>query len=196
MTESKKRGPRRSSESEQAILAATLQLLKEKPLRDVSIEAIASKAGVGKMTIYKWWPSRAYVALDALSKSLTKKIPIPDTGDTKKDLEELFGSAMAFFSSKKGLIFGRFLAEAQSDPKFAVSFRERLLNPRREAARQVLHRAMERGEIERTLEIESVLDLIFGAMIFRLMAGHGTLNKTEAMSMVSILMEGIASKKI
>ena len=83
MTESKKRGPRRSSESEQAILAATLQLLKEKPLRYISIEAIAAKAGVGKMTIYKWWPSRAYVALDALSKSLTN-IPIP-TRVTRKE---------------------------------------------------------------------------------------------------------------
>ena len=194
MTESKKRGPRRSSESEQAILAATLQLLKEKPLRYISIEAIAAKAGVGKMTIYKWWPSRAYVALDALSKSLTKTIPIPDTGDTKRDLEELLGSAMTFFSSKKGQIFGRFLAEAQNDPKFAVSFRERLLNPRREAARQVLHRAIERGEIKQALEIETVLDLIFGAMIFRLMAGHGTLNKTEAKTIISMLLEGIANK--
>jgi AcrR family transcriptional regulator len=194
MTESKKRGPRRSIESEQAILAATLQLLKEKPLRDISIEAIATKAGVGKMTIYKWWPSRAYVALDALSKSLNKTIPIPDTGDTTRDLEELLGSAMTFFSSKKGQIFGRFLAEAQNDPDFAVSFRERLLNPRRDAARLVLQRAIGRGEIKHALEIEAILDLLFGAMIFRLMAGHGTLNKTEAKSMISILMEGIANK--
>ena len=101
---------------------------------------------------------------------------------------------MTFFSSKKGQIFGRFLAEAQNDPKFAVSFRERLLNPRREAARQVLHRAIERGEIKQALEIETVLDLIFGAMIFRLMAGHGTLNKTEAKTIISMLLEGIANK--
>src|SRR5271156_1815010 len=110
MNESKKRGPRRSSESEQAILEATLQLLKEKPLRDISIEAIAAKACVGKMTIYKWWPSRAYVALDAMSKDLTKTIPVPDTGDTKRDLEELLGSAISFFSGKKGKILGQFLA--------------------------------------------------------------------------------------
>jgi AcrR family transcriptional regulator len=58
------RGRPRSVESERAIMRATLQLLEKHPLRDLTIEAIARKAGVGKATIYKWWPSKAYVALD------------------------------------------------------------------------------------------------------------------------------------
>lgn len=194
MTELKSRGRRRSSESEEAILTATLQLLKIKPLRDITIEAIAQKAGVGKMTIYKWWPSKAYVALDAFRKTMNKAILLPDTGNAERDLAKLLDSVMSFYASSTGRIFGQFLAESQSDPEFAALFRERFLWPRRKAAGELLDRAMKRGEIDAKLDREIVLDLMFGPMVFRLMAGHGPLNKTEADAMISILFRGIASR--
>src|ERR1700679_3711318 len=130
MKESKKLS-RRSSESEEAILTATLELLKVRPLRDITIEAIAAKAGVGKMTIYKWWPSKAYVALDAFTRKMNRTIPNPDTGDAESDLAELLGSLMSFYSNPTGQILRQFIAESQSDPGFAASLRERFLNPRR-----------------------------------------------------------------
>ena len=189
MTEAKGRGRQRSIESEKAILTATLQLLKEKRLRDITIEEIARRAGVGKMTIYKWWPSKAYVALDAFKETTNRMILVPDTGDAERDLAELLRSSMSFYSSATGRIFGEFLAESQSDPEFAVLFRERFLKPRRDATRKVLDRAMKRGEIDHTLDQEVVLDLIFGPMVFRLMASHGPLNKTEADAMISIVLD-------
>jgi AcrR family transcriptional regulator len=194
MTEPKARGRQRSTESEQAILAATLQLLREKPLREITIEAIARKAGVGKMTIYKWWPSKAYVALDAFRKTISKMIVAPDTGDTERDLAELLRSSMTSYSSAIGRIFGQFLAEAQNDPEFAALFRDRFLKPRRDATREILNRAIKRGEIDPTLDQEAIIDLIFGPMVFRLMAGHGPLNKKEADAMISILLRGIACR--
>jgi AcrR family transcriptional regulator len=194
MTELKSRGRQRSIESEKAILSATLLLLKEKRLRDITIEAIARRAGVGKMTIYKWWPSKAYVALDAFKKTTNKMIVIPDTGDAERDLAELLRSSMSFYSSATGRIFAEFLAESQGDPKFAALFRDRFLKPRRDGTRKVLDRAMERGEIDRTLDQEVILDLIFGPMVFRLMASHGPLNKTEADAMVAIVLRGILSR--
>jgi AcrR family transcriptional regulator len=194
MTEPKTRGRQRSSESEEAILTATLQLLKEKPLREITIEAIARKAGVGKMTIYKWWPSKAYVALDAFRKTINKMIVVPDTGDTERDLAELLRSSMSSYSSAIGRIFGQFVAECQNDPEFAALFRERFMKPRREATREILNRAVKRGEIDHTLDQDRIIDLIFGPMVFRLMAGHGPLNKTEADAMISILLRGIACK--
>src|SRR5271156_6604946 len=108
MTESKTRGRQRSSESEEAILSATLQLLKEKPLRDITVEAIARKAGVGKMTIYKWWPSKSYVALDAMKEKMSKMVLIPDTGNGERDLRELLHSVVGFYSSSTGRVFGQF----------------------------------------------------------------------------------------
>jgi AcrR family transcriptional regulator len=191
MTESKSRGRQRSSESEEAILTVTLQLLKEKPLREITVEAIARKAGVGKMTIYRWWPSKTYVALDAFKKTINKMIVAPDTGNTERDLAELLRSSMSFYSTATGRIFGQFLAECQTDPEFAVLFRERFMKPRREATREILNRGVKRGEIDQDLDQERIIDLIFGPMVFRLMAGHGPLNKTEADAMISILLRGI-----
>jgi AcrR family transcriptional regulator len=194
MTESKSRGRQRSSESEEAILAATLQLLKEKPLREITIEAIARKAGVGKMTIYKWWPSKTYVALDAFKKTINRMIVAPDTGDTERDLAELLRSSMSSYSTATGQIFGQFLAESQTDPEFAVLFRDRFMKPRREATREILNRAVKRGEIDPKLDQETIIDMIFGPMVFRLMAGHGPLNKTAADAIISILLRGIGCK--
>src|SRR5215469_113770 len=96
---SKTLGRQRSKESEDAILAATLCLLKEKPLRDITIEEIARKAGVGKATIYKWWPSKAYVALDAFLGKMNKMVPTPDTGSAEGDFKEQLNSLIAFYTS-------------------------------------------------------------------------------------------------
>ena len=71
---SESRGRPRSEQSEEAILAATMQLLSEKPLRDISMEEIARKARVGKATIYKSWPSKVYVALDAFSRVYRRNV--------------------------------------------------------------------------------------------------------------------------
>jgi AcrR family transcriptional regulator len=193
MTELKSRGRQRSSESEEAVLTATLQLLKELPLRDITIEAIARKAGVGKATIYKWWPSKAYVALDAFRRKMNKMVLAPNTGSAERDLTEQLRSVIRFFTSPTGRIFSQFLAEAQSDPEFAALFRERFLKPRRETAGSILDRALKRGEIDSTLDREIVLDLIYGPAIFRLMAGHGPLNNEEADAMISTLFRGIRS---
>jgi AcrR family transcriptional regulator len=163
-------------------------------LREITIEAIARRAGVGKMTIYKWWPSKAYVALDAFRKIVNKMIVVPDTGDTERDLAELLRSNMSSYSSAIGRIFGQFLAECQNDPEFAALFRERFMKPRREATSEILNRAVRRGEIDQKLDQERIIDLIFGPMVFRLMAGHGPLNETEADAMISILLRGIACR--
>lgn len=190
MTESKNVS-RRSSESEEAILTATLELLKMKPLRDITIEAIAAMAGVGKMTIYKWWPSKAYVALDAFTRKINRTIQIPDTGDAESDLAEYLGSIMTFYSNPTGQILRQFLAESQSDPEFAALLRERFLNPRRARAAEILERAVKNREIDPKLDRELILDLIFGPMIYRLILGHAPLNKRAADAMVSTLFQGI-----
>src|SRR6201990_1394112 len=109
------RGRPRSEESEEAILAATIQLLSEKPLRDISIEEIARKAGVGKVTIYKWWPSKAYVALDAFFRKTNRMVPMPDTGSVKRDILEQLRSLMVFYVSPAGHILSQFFAESQID---------------------------------------------------------------------------------
>ena len=188
---SESRGRPRSEESEEAILAATIQLLSEKPLRDISMEEIARKAGVGKATIYKWWPSKAYVALDAFLKKINRMVPMPDTGSVRRDILEQLRSQMAFFKSPAGRILGQFVAECQSDKEFASLFRKRFLKPRREAAGVIFDRGVDRGEIDQNLNRELVLDLIYGSAIYRMIVGHAPIESKLADEIASILFCGL-----
>ena len=191
---SESRGRPRSEESEEAILAATIQLLSEKPLRDISIEEIARKAGVGKATIYKWWPSKAYVALDAFLRKTNRMVPTPDTGSVRNDILEQVRSLMVFYKSSAGRILGQFVAESQIDTEFASLFRKLFLKPRREAVGVIFDRGVERGEIEQNINRELVLDMIYGPAIYRMIIGHAPLENKLADEMVSILFCGLNSR--
>jgi AcrR family transcriptional regulator len=188
---SESRGRPRSEASEEAILAAAIRLLAKKPLRDISMEEIARNAGVGKATIYKWWPSKAYVALDAFLRKINRMVPMPDTGSVRRDLLVQIRSFVVFYQSPAGHIMGQFVAETQADKEFASLFRERFMKPRREAAGAIFDRGVARGEIDQSLNRELVLDLIYGPAIYRLIVGHGPLENKLADETVAILFEGL-----
>ena len=189
--EPKSRGRQRSIEAEVAILKATLYLLERKPLRKVTADAIAKRAGVSKATIYKWWPNKSLVALDAYLAGMTERVIMPNTGSAEKDFTEQLQSVMTFYKSPLGRLFGQFIAEGQSDPGFLALFRERFLYARRDAARIMWRRGVDRGEIREDIDTEIVLDLVYGPMIFRLLAGHGSLSDRESALMVEALFSGM-----
>jgi AcrR family transcriptional regulator len=185
------RGRHRSVEAEEAILKAALRLLEKKPLRKVTADEIAQEAGVSKATIYKWWPNKSLVALDAFLARMTEEVPMPDTGSAEQDFKQQLQSVVTFYNSPLGRLFGQFIAEGQSDPRFLERFHERFLFPRRNAALVMWRRGVERGEIRRDIDPEMVLDLMYGPMIFRLLAGHGSLSGAESTAMVETIFMGI-----
>jgi AcrR family transcriptional regulator len=189
--EPKARGRHRSIEAKTAILKATLQLLERKPLRKVTADAIAKRAGVSKATIYKWWPNKTLVAFEAYFAGMTERVADPDTGSAETDFIVQLKSVTAFYNSPLGRLFCQFIAEGQSDAAFLALFRERFLYPRRDAARVMWQRGVERGEVCEKIDGEIVLDLIYGPMIFRLLAGHGSLNDTEAEAVVRAAFGGL-----
>jgi AcrR family transcriptional regulator len=189
--EPRPRGRQRSAECKTKILRSTLQLLERKPLRKVTADAIAERAGVSKATIYKWWPNKSQVALDAYLAGMTERVTMPDTGSAEADFSEQLQSVMAFYVSPLGRLFCQFIAEGQSDPGFLALFRERFLYARRDAARVMWRRGVDRGEIRNEVDGEIVLDLIYGPMIFRLLAGHGAMHDTESAAMVEVIFNGL-----
>jgi AcrR family transcriptional regulator len=189
--EPRKRGRHRSLEAKTAILKATLQLLERESLRKVTADAIAKRAGVSKATIYKWWHNKSLVALDAYLAGMTERVAVPDTGSAETDFTLQLKSLTAFYTSSLGRLFGQFIAEGQSDPGFLSLFRERFLYARRDAARVMWRRGVDRGEIRSAVDGEIVLDLIYGPMIFRLLAGHGALNDLEAEAVVEAVFGGL-----
>ena len=189
--EPRPRGRQRSLEAESSILKAALYLLERKPLRQVTADAIAQRAGVSKATIYKWWPNKSLVALDAYLEGMTERVDLPDTGSAEIDFTVQLKSVMSFYKSPLGRLFCQFIAEGQSDPAFLKLFRERFLYARRDAASVMWRRGVDRGEIREEVDGEIVLDLIYGPMIFRLLAGHGSLSDVECGAMVEVIFGGL-----
>jgi AcrR family transcriptional regulator len=189
----KRRGRQRSAAAEAAILKAAMGLLRKKPLCEVTAEAIAERAKVSKATLYKWWPNKTMVALDAFGALLETELEIPDTGSAKRDFTEQLRDTMAFYQSPHGRLLCQFLAEGQSDAGFLKLFRQRVLKPRRDKLLPIWRRGVERGEIRADVDPELVLDLVFGPMVYRLMAGHGPLGEAEAEAIIDSLFRGLAN---
>jgi len=194
LPEPKHRGRQRSVEAESAVLTATSELLEKNCLCKVTTEAISLLSGVSKATIYKWWPNKTLVALDAFLMRMSHDVPTPDTGSAQKDFTEQVKSLIVFYTSPAGRAFCQFIAEGQSDPEFLASFRERFLKSRRDDVRVIWQRGVARGEIRADADSEVVLDLIYGPIIYRLLVGHAPLNAREAKILVSAVFTGIGNR--
>lgn len=191
LIEPKRRGRQRSLKAESAVLTATSKLLENNCLCKVTTEAIALLSGVSKATIYKWWPNKTLVALDAFLMRMSHDVPTPDTGSAQKDFTEQVKSLIVFYTCPAGRAFCQFIAEGQSDPAFLALFRERFLKSRRNDVRVICQRGIARREIRAGMDSEIVLDLIYGPIIYRLLVGHGPLNAKEAETLVSAVFAGI-----
>ncbi|MFH6690402.1 TetR/AcrR family transcriptional regulator [Cellulosimicrobium funkei] len=171
---------RRSESSRRAVLAAALDLLQEIPYPQLSIEGIAARARVGKQTIYRWWPSKAAIVLDAfltLSEGEDGRAPVlPDTGDLVADLRHVLHATVAELEDPRLAAPMRALAtEAAHDPALADLYRERLDEPLREAKRQRLRSAQESGELAPDLDLDVAVDLVWGPVLNRWLQRTGPL---------------------
>jgi AcrR family transcriptional regulator len=185
------KGRQRSVAAEAAILTATIELIEEKPLSEVTAEAIAQRAGVSKATIYKWWPNKNRVALEAFLSRSRAEFPGSDSGSALRDFTEQLVAATRFYKSAGGRMVCQFIAEGQSDPELLTMFRERFLHSRRQAVRELWERGVARGEIRPDLDADLAIDLIFGPMFYRLLVGHGSLDDADAEAMVAAVFRGL-----
>jgi AcrR family transcriptional regulator len=186
------RGRPRSPEADRAILSAAVALLAERGLAAMSIEEVAARAGVGKTTIYRRWPSKGLLALDAFVASFREQQPLPDTGTLRGDL--LFALrtwVRAVTTTPMGPMLAGLIAEAQHDAELRGAWRDRVLEPLRSQHRIMLDRAMARGEISPSVDREVVLDLFFGAAEHRLLLGHLPMTDEFIREVVDVILGGI-----
>ena len=186
------RGRPRSQEADQAILTATVELLADRGLSAMSIEEVAARAGVGKTTIYRRWPSKSLLALDAFVASFREAQPPNDTGTLRGDLlAALHAWVRAVTQTPMGRMLTSLIAEAQHDPELRGAWRERVLEPLRVQHRIMLDRAIERGEIPASVDRDVVLDLFFGAAEHRLLLGHLPMTDDFIAAVVDVILAGI-----
>jgi AcrR family transcriptional regulator len=185
-------GRRRNEKSHQAILKAAAELLEEKGYRGICIEAIANRAGVGKQTIYRWWTSKAAVVMEAYAVQASHNVPTPDTGDLRKDLYQILQQLFTILNttSARDAMTG-LIAEAQLDTSVAESFREQFVATRRAATQTIIERAIERQELRNNLDIELVIDAIYGAVWYRLLLKHAPIDDTFAEELINLIIVGI-----
>ncbi len=157
------------------------------------MEEVASRAGVGKATVYRRWPSRGALALDAFMAEFRSQLPAPDTGTLRGDLlASLRAWSRAVSKTRAGRMLPGLIAEAQRDPQLAVAWRERVFDPLRAQQKTLVDRAARRGEIPPGTDADVVLDLVFGAAYHRLLQGHLPLTDRFARQVVDLVMDGLA----
>jgi AcrR family transcriptional regulator len=164
----KKSGRPRSAQSHQAILAAALALLSEVGFEAMSIEAIATRAAVGKSTIYRRYKSKEELVADAIE-TIREEIAIPDTGSLLTDIDALIESAAQITLSPLGRqSVAMIISSAASNPRFAQIYWTKYLQPRREAFSVVVKRAQDRNEVQPALDPHLVFDTMSAIMLYAL----------------------------
>ena len=191
--EAPQRGRPRSERARKAILEAASELLLARGLSAVSMDAVAERAGVSKATIYRWWPTKETLALDALYTEWAAARPHPrDTGSLRGDLLSLLRPWARLAGSRPyGRVVAALLTETHTDPVFAAEYRRRVVEPRRDQARAIFRRAIERGEIAADTKIEVALDLLYGALYHRLLHGHAPLTDRFTQDVIDLALAGI-----
>ena len=168
---SERPGRKRSEQSRLAILTAAYELVGEIGYARLTIEGIAARAGTGKQTIYRWWPSKADVVLDALATKADLHIPIPDEGSYAADLRAFLLASFALGGQSTLIgILRALMAEAQVDPEFWQRFRDGFLQRRRDALAVITGRAQARGDLPPGLSPGTVADIVFGVIWYRVLA--------------------------
>jgi AcrR family transcriptional regulator len=193
--EQRRRGRPRSEKARKAILDAAAELLLAQGLEAVSMDAVADRAGVSKATIYRWWPTKETLALEALYQEWDTARPSPpDTGSLRGDLLALLRPWIRRVRARPyGRVVAALIAEAQTDPKFATEYHRRFVEPRREPARALFKHAIERGEIPAETKVEVALDLLYGSLYHRLLHGHAPLDDRFVQDVVETALAGLGS---
>jgi AcrR family transcriptional regulator len=158
-----RRGRPRDAQAEQAILQATVELLSEVGFNQLSIEAVAARAGVGKPTIYRRWPSKPELVLDAVER-LAPPFPTADTGDPLTDLRQIVPELIVGLTSSP---VARATIALAGDAEMTRRLGEQYLWPRRAGIAVILHRAIAAGELRADVDVEMAIDLMLGASVYR-----------------------------
>lgn len=189
-------GRPRSETTHQAILQAAVELLENENYQSVSINRIADTAGVSKQTIYRWWDTKADLVLEAYTRRVLKRATPPEPSDDP--LEELRKLLVTFFDTLQEPRVNRglrsLIAEAQFDPAFRTKFHGVFVTTRRNLMRQVLDHGIALGQIRRDVDLDLVLDVIYGAFWYRLLSGTSSpLDPAFAASLIELVRPALSA---
>jgi AcrR family transcriptional regulator len=165
-------GRPRSGEADRAILAATLDALVEEGFATMTIEGVASRAGVGKATIYRRWPSKLDLVLEAVNNRACGQRSVPDTGDIRSDVTILFDELRRTLAGPDGRVALALVAEQLRHGELAAGFQRQFVAERRAVMRGMVERAITRGQLPAETDAELLAD-VGAALIWQRMVVTG-----------------------
>lgn len=156
-------GRPRSVATQESILAASLRLTERVGYPQLTIEGIAAEAGVGKQTVYRWWPSKAAVVLEAFARDARAVVKVRVTGDLEADLAKFLVTAYRRLAGPRGIVFRSLLSEALASADFADQFYREYMNSRVDDLNAVLSGGMEEREVP-----DEIIEMIYGGIWYRM----------------------------
>ncbi len=193
MTGKDSRGPGRPrcDVTRRAILDAAFELLVEGGFAGFTIEGVAARSGAAKTTIYRWWPSKSVLAVEAFLEVAKLETAFPSTDSPLADLKAQLRLVARAFRGPSGRTLAGIIAAMQSDPETARAFVAGFVEPRRAAARQVLQRGIASGELRADLDLEATLDCLYAPLYHRMLVGHRGLDDASVGALVDVVLTGI-----
>lgn len=167
--EAEKPGRPRDDDARRDILRAALALTEELGFRSVSIDRIAARAGVGKATIYRWWPNKAHVIMTAFFEEFGPGLSIRPGASAMGSVRAQLRALIKSLNGRQGTVIRNLIAEAQTDPDLSEAFAANWTRPRRAAVRAILQQGVESGELSCSLDLETVMDALYAPVYQRLM---------------------------
>ncbi|MBQ0907032.1 TetR/AcrR family transcriptional regulator [Micromonospora sp. U21] len=192
---------RRSQTARRAILAAAFDLVGEVGYAKLSIEGIAAAAGVGKQTIYRWWPSKGALLFDAFLALTTegddgRTGALPDTGDLAADLKLVLRATVVELNDPRYDQPMRALhTEIVHDPALAADYAKRLDEPMRELKKDRLRAAQRAGQLAEDIDLDVAVDMLFGPVLNRWLQRTGPLNSEYADQVVDTALRGLRPRE-
>jgi AcrR family transcriptional regulator len=186
-------GRPRSERARCAILNSTLKFFESRQngYVDLTIEEVAARAAVGKATVYRWWPNKAALVADAFAFGATQKLHFPDTGSLLNDMTQQMQQLVKILRGRRGHAVSVILGAGQSEPTLLTAFRERFIRPRRADATMTVQRGIQRGELPANVDIEHLLDALYGPLYFRFLVRHSELTPEFVKSHCRLVLEQV-----
>lgn len=191
VAEAPRRGRPRSEDRCRAIRGAALSLLVERGYADVTVESIAARAGVGKATVYRRWPCKSDLIVQAFFETVAPLVRVVDTGDLRADFRRQMRLVVKEMTGANGRALATLLGCMQMDAALGEAFRTRWLAVRRSEGTLAIERAIERGDLPRGTDPAFVLDALYSPLHFRLLAGHAPLSADFADRLVDLVFDGL-----
>src|SRR3981081_4794705 len=157
------RGPGRprSEKVRKAIIQSTLGLLKRVGFNELCMESVASRAGVGKATVYRWWPNKAELLIASFVSAVGEELRFPSAGSVLESIHEQMRRWAPIFRSPLGQIVVTVIGAGQSEPEILEAFRAHWVEPRRIEARSLLRQGLKRGGVRCVVDASPLRHLLY-----------------------------------